>query len=360
MKNFTKLLSFVFVLTFSLFSCKPNLGESEINEPDDLCENVTLDEPLDYNDLKGTVGYSSDSSNIKEWCNSLFFYTKKIGYATTQSGEIFKTTDGGERWKLLGEISTVSLNTIFFVNSCVGYASGGKSNCSPSPCTPYGSVVYKTIDGGKSWIKQSVPYAWSELNSTWFFTEKIGLVVGLGLSIKTSDGGNTWQAFTAGNKNNMRKISFVSSNVGHCLSLTGNLFRTEDMGITWKNVIVSDDYHTSDFCFTSENIGYANNLKNLMKTTDGGYTWDLIYTANESIEYIYFITENIGIILGYENGGIGDFDYYNIKIQITKDGGKTWSDQILDQWDFNSNCLFAKDNIIYSLSYDKIRKLIIK
>jgi photosystem II stability/assembly factor-like uncharacterized protein len=364
MKNIIRLIISILIISFSLLTCKKDehYKYNEDNVENENCESDVEDEKIQLENLEGTLDFFYENSNINEWCSSLFFINKLVGFASTQSGKIYKTRDGGVSWRLLGQISPVHLNSIFFVDGCTGYAFGGKSGCSPTPCTVYGSVAYKTTDGGKSWIRQTVPYEWSELYSAWFFNNSLGLVVGLGLSVKTSDGGNTWEAFTTGDKNNMKKVSFVSLNVGHCVSLMGDFFRTEDMGITWKKIIVGNDNRTSDFCFISNNVGYANDVENLMKSIDGGNTWDLIYTADYNIGYINFITENIGIILGskYLDSGYGGLSYSIIKIQFTKDGGKTWSDLILDERDFNLNCISTKDNILYSLSYDNIVKLTIR
>ena len=47
-------------------------------------------------------------------------------------------------------------------------------------------------------------------------------------------------------------------------------------------------------------------------------------------------------------------------VKFTNDGGQTWTTKELEQEELNERCLFAKENIIYSLSYDKIIKLIIE
>lgn len=341
MKNIKILLALATIIAISLISCKND------------------------DKLLGTQGilrFESNSSNIDEWCTSLFFNSETEGYATTQDGEIFKTMDGGEKWVLMNSASSVPLRTIYFLNKDIGYAFGGESKCSPSPCEPSGSVAFKTINGGKSWQRQNVPYKWSELNSAYFFNANNGIAVGLGLCIKTSNGGITWQSFTIG-KNNISKISFANRNVGYALDLMGGFFKTEDSGLSWKNISVSEDKITLDFCFISDKIGYANDLNKLLKTTDGGKSWNLIATAENSINYIYFVNEDSGIILSkkYLNeSGMGFYNPWKHIVQLTNDGGQTWSTQELGEEELNERCLFSKDNIIYSLSQDKIIKLIIE
>jgi len=74
--------------------------QKETEEKDEKCELDLPDENIEFGNLIGTLDYNSENSNINEWCSSLFFYNINIGYATTQSGEIYKTRDGGKNWKL--------------------------------------------------------------------------------------------------------------------------------------------------------------------------------------------------------------------------------------------------------------------
>src|SRR5690606_11931600 len=104
---------------------------------------------------------------IKRNCNSLFFVNQMIGYAT-QGGEVFKTSNGGEKWNKLNIASPVPLKSFYFLNKDVGYVFGGNSGCSPSPCNPYGSIAYKTSNGGETWLRQNIPYERSSLNSAYF------------------------------------------------------------------------------------------------------------------------------------------------------------------------------------------------
>lgn len=338
MKNIKTIWIFFIVVVFSYTSC----------EKDDTIN------------FKGVIEYNSENSNINEWCSSLFFLSETIGYTTTQEGKIYKTSDGGQNWTLLNSGTTVPLNTVVFLNETVGYVFGGESSCSPYPCEVFGSLALKTVDGGKTWIKQYVPYAWSELNSTYFFNEKTGFTVGLGLCIKTTDGGKTWHSFNIG-KNNISKISFVNQQVGFSLDLTGGLFKTEDGGQTWKDISVSEEKITGDFCFFSEKTGYANDLNHLLKTTDGGNSWNLVESFENPINYIYFVNESIGLVISKKYlGESGIWNPWKHIVKFTNDGGETWVTKEYEIEELNERCLFSKDNIVYSLGHDKIFKLIIE
>jgi photosystem II stability/assembly factor-like uncharacterized protein len=319
----------------------------------------TKDEPLVF---KGALDYSSESSNINYWCSSVYFVSKKIGYSTADNGKIYKTVDGGQQWTLYDTKTAMPLNGTFFLNEKTGYIFGGKANCSPYPCNVPGSIMFKTSNGGNSWARQSIPYSWSELNSAHFFNENSGMVVGLGLCIKTADGGNTWNSLTIGN-NNISKVSFKSKETGYSLDLIGRLFKTEDAGQSWRELTITENRMTSDFCFISESMVYANDNNQLYKTSDGGESWELIVTPESSIRYIYFITENTGLVLGkkYLNSEFpGLTTSFTHIVQLTNDGGKTWLTREFEEQELNDRCLFFKDNILYSLAKTKIFKLTIE
>jgi photosystem II stability/assembly factor-like uncharacterized protein len=313
----------------------------------------------DLSKSTGVLNYESQISNINEWCSSLYFISKQTGYSTTQNGKIYKTVDGGQNWTLFNTETAMPLNGAFFINESTGYIFGGKANCSPTPCNVPGSIMLKTSNEGKTWERQTVPYSWSELNSAYFFDENSGLVVGLGLCIRTTNGGKTWESLTIG-RNNISKIVFKDHEIGYAQDLMGGLFRTEDAGQSWKSIIINESKSTTDFCFVDESIGFAINNNQLYKTSDRGKSWKLIETSENAVGYTFFSTEKTGIVIGkkYSDSGILDFySPYKYIVQLTNDGGEKWLTKEFAQDEFNDRCLFLKDNIIYSLGYNKIFKL---
>lgn len=310
---------------------------------------------------KGILSYKVGRSNIRRNCLSIFFPHETIGYATTEGGSIYKTTDGGITWNKLNISSPVPLRTTYFINKDVGYAFGGNSGCSPSPCEPYGSIAYKTINGGKTWQILVIPYKWSELSSTYFVNESTGIAVGKGMSIKTSDGGKSWQNLTVDGKDLIAQISFTNQNIGYALN-SGVLFRTDNGGGSWKDISINDEKLTYAFCFLNDTLGYASSANNLFKTEDGGGSWILVDGVENFIHYVHFLNEEMGITLSQRsiNGVVFTIPQWRHFVRFTKDGGQTWTTFEYEQQEFNERCLYAKHNIIYSLGYDKIFKLIIE
>lgn len=309
-----------------------------------------------------TPKYDTIGSDIENWCTSVFFPTDNIGFATTQEGEIFKTINGGENWNLLDTLSSIPLLSMYFLNTKVGYVFGGESNCSPSPCQPFGSIAFKTQDGGENWQRLEIPYSWSELSSSFFLDEEHGFAVGKRLCIRTRDGGETWEELNMGISSAV-KIEFPSDCVGYAIGILGSLFKSEDSGTNWENINPCSEVICSSFSFVSENCGYANNLDELFFTKDGGSSWDCIFTFENPIKFIHFVDRYHGAVvstrtLPSEFGETNITAHEMIVLFVTDDGGNTWSESEFEREAFNERCLYPGINTLYSLSYSKIIRLV--
>src|SRR5687768_17568319 len=69
---------------------------------------------------------------------AVYFVNNKVGFASREHSYLYKTTDGGETWQEIPDISD-AIYSFFFLNENTGYIAGKHG------------VVFKTIDGGKSW-----------------------------------------------------------------------------------------------------------------------------------------------------------------------------------------------------------------
>lgn len=78
--------------------------------------------------------------------NDLQFINEQIGFIFTIKGEIYKTYDGGNNWKLISKLPNVYSG--YFMNENVGY------------CTDE-SHIYGTRNGGKTW---NISYLYSSPN----------------------------------------------------------------------------------------------------------------------------------------------------------------------------------------------------
>ena len=102
---------------------------------------------------------------------------------------ILKTTDGGLHWTTKTNGLSCYYNSVYFIDANTGYAIGSNENGA--------GVVMKTIDGGENWISKNTGISGS-LNSVYFLNADTGYTVGFddysysGIIYKTVNGGNYW------------------------------------------------------------------------------------------------------------------------------------------------------------------------
>jgi len=314
------------------------------------CEKDNYNCPINYD-------YEALSSVLETSGTCISFIDENTGFIANHSGRVFKTIDKGFSWTS-DSITDLPLRSIYFINKDIGFAVGGKTSCSGSGCTVPGSIVYKTIDGGVSWVKQTIPYEESKLNSVFFIDENIGFAVGLGLQLKTINGGQKWDEFKFDNQGWMGKVHFVSSSTGFAAGILGNIYKTSDQGTNWSNTSNESDGHVYDFSFPSLNVGYAAGQKEMVKTIDGGNTWRILSDSPCEIYFLHFADNLNGIAIGEGHYTGGDWGYWTSAIYRTSDGGLTWGKE--DNIEFGSVTSFFSEKVGYSLGVDSLYKITIE
>ncbi|MBK9331067.1 MAG: T9SS type A sorting domain-containing protein [Ignavibacteria bacterium] len=222
------------------------------------------------------------------------FYT---GSSFSQSG-----------WFIQQSGLSVGLNSIYFVNSNTGWI-----------CGDSGKII-KTTNGGAQWILQSSPTQYPLL-SVFFLNENTGWCSGgkwdfntfpsRMLVLKTVNGGSNW-------------IESYYSNSAY--TSFGPIYFTDAM-----HGIVTELGGTGSGSIGGLNI-----------TSDGGYSWQLIFNSTSAYTDIQFTDPNKGWALSrYVDDTGGDTGY----ISVSSDGGNSWNINIQrSQTNFSSLC-FYNNNI---------------
>lgn len=156
--------------------------------------------------------------------------------------------------------------------------------------------------------------------------KKILIFLLLTLSI-TMYGNSAWRQVSVATNNVLSKVYFLNENLGWIAGQLGTILRTTDGGHTWEEPtdtlpVIASMY---SIYFVDENIGYAGGYGDvLLKSTDGGATWtEVVFeSVGGTIYSIYFSDGNNGWVLsGTSSGG---------QISYTDDGGANWSVQVTE------------------------------
>lgn len=153
-------------------------------------------------------GYKVDH-NVHHFCftdadNGWVITAKTAGLAGDRGSRILNTTDKGMNWKAQLEDESLYLQRIFFSDKDHGWV------------TTYSSILYRTIDGGKNWIKTDIKKADGSRVQTYkiyFLNANRGFMTSTNEILETLDGGATWKRSCKVGKDAFRDITFTAPNI---------------------------------------------------------------------------------------------------------------------------------------------------
>jgi photosystem II stability/assembly factor-like uncharacterized protein len=265
----------------------------------------------------------------------LQFIDNNIGFAEV-GDQFFKTVDSGQNWQNVGSLNlgqSVSASQYIFLNKNLGYATTGG---------PYGGQVYKTLDGGVTWVVLNNGYDIIDegIDSISFINENTGFISG-GFNqrkvLKTIDGGVTWQQVL---NEEFGQIQFLNNQVGYAHRIGysgGRMYKTIDGGNTW-NINIDVDENIKSFHFLDENNGYFVGDNSLMyKTKNGGVSWEKLTVPYVYFTFVKFYSKNVGYI----------FDDYG-RLYKTINGGVSWENlTTINSYGSPSNSISIVEKNIY-------------
>ena len=230
-------------------------------------------------------------------------------YIATASGGIWKTTDGGQSWNdIANELPSLTYGAITIDpnNPNILYAGGGEIQYGMGdPWTFEGYGVYKSVDGGSSWIQ---------------ITDGFGSITHFG-DIEVSPHNNSLVFAALGSGNYFRGNM---SNEG--------IWRSTDAGLTWSRTLNAVDAYDIIIHPTDPNIIFAATgggvtTSGFYKSTDAGLTWNLSSTGLPSASNIKRIQISLAnsspsiifAVIYQESGSIPTVVYKSTN------GGSSWN-----------------------------------
>ena len=278
------------------------------------------------------------------------------GPAVYYQDVIFQTTDQGETWTEIGGYPW-HLNSMLFTEDDIGIMFGNQSR------------IYRSFDVGQTWQDE---YA-SFFNSTFFAAEIVndsvilagGALAGGGIPsgriIRSQDGGWHW-SLVAGSSGYIVDIDFVDEEVGYALTDAVSFYKTMNGGKNWSEEFLGFGEYNS-MCFLNRDTGFISGSiymnEGILKTTDGGVTWDTI--APGHLQNIYgniydidFASPTVGYMTGeiWGTGGMWPGD-----VMKTVDGGDNWFSLGLDiECNDMKDIEIIDENTVYVAGCDFILK----
>jgi photosystem II stability/assembly factor-like uncharacterized protein len=153
--------------------------------------------------------------------------------------------------------------------------------------------------------------------------------------LRSTDGGASWKRVDTVNKKGTTNMVFFDPANG--ISSTGEgISRTTDSGLTWTTfytpmmsfqLLPFTSPHIGYFAGGSENDGLATGI--MSKTIDGGNIWNLLNYPFDDIVSVSFVNDNIGYVSMITATGNIAQDQLGSKLIKTTDGGNSW--QIIQQ-----------------------------
>ncbi|SEB86624.1 Por secretion system C-terminal sorting domain-containing protein [Tenacibaculum sp. MAR_2009_124] len=213
----------------------------------------------------------------------------------------FNKMQSQTNWELLNPKPTANTGKdVEFVTNNIGYIITSNE-------------LLETIDAGSTWLKKQNISSGNDMS----FYNATGYIVGnYGYVLKSIDNGISWSQISTGFNISFNTVNIIDDN-NIILSTSNSIVKTDDGGTTWESLSIPNSA-VNKTSFTNSLVGHAVcNNGIILKTIDGGENW---YTTKDDSntfpsDYftVYFINENIGFATREHD------DMYK-----TTDAGETW------------------------------------
>jgi photosystem II stability/assembly factor-like uncharacterized protein len=286
------------------------------------------------------------TSPTKEHFEDIQFLNDNLGFAITED-EVYRTEDGGNTWQALNANPPGPLGRVHFPTETVGFAVGGTSGSRTFQNTEQGmSTIIKTTDGGDTWnaLTTGVRHRVTDIiapvpnvpNFVYAMTESYvsGNNRQFAVILQSFNGGSTWSTINTPSAVFLGgEAIHVSEGLDVMFVAGGNvLYRSVTGGASWTEVLsVSGSQLIQDIEFVDNDHGWIVGLSGLFRRTEtGGATSGAWVSATSlssgDLRRVHFVDENVGWIAGEGSALNGS----EPSLFRSLDGGRNWANTFVD------------------------------
>lgn len=285
---------------------------------------------IDFSPTNGALGTWSMINQVTPLSpNAMHMLDENKGFFASY-GSISKTLDGGDTFTHTTLPTSQQAYGIAFASPDTGVVVGANG------------LRYRTVNGGTSWINQSVSNTTSLYFDVFFRDHLNGYYCGSnGLLNKTTDAGATWSILGSDQTQTLRSVWFLNADTGYVCGAAGTLLRTVNGGDTWTSVNPGTTAYLLNIYFYNDQLGFCSGESGtLLRTSNGGETWTINSAGwGDDITEVKMFDENVGYF------STSDF---NGAIYRTYNGGLNWyfyaivNNQTIEELDIvNENTIIA-------------------
>lgn len=178
-------------------------------------------------------------------------------------------------------------------------------------------ILFSMGELHSQWVKQNSLTYPKTLNQFDFTDVNTGWAVGdSGRVMNTTNGGMNWNSVSLNTNINFRLVQFANANTGYIAGDSGRVYKTINAGVIWNQISTGTDRGFFGMYFTDASTGYVGGMSIILKTTNGGSSWNTQFNNGS-----YNITD-----LFFLNGETGWANLAASDLLKTTNGGTNWVD----------------------------------